>query len=408
MALPRYPMHLMRLGRPKILSVLQSAAFAADCFCAFALAPKPYGQASQAKPFCLAKPIGAKVVWNPQPTYTYTVLFQGLKPMKYPIFLTTICAGVLAIGGCTQRTSFDYYLRSQLEAQRGHMDAAMAALSVAIEKNPELGLAYVSRGEIYKSRGNYVDAARDFEKATKIEPYNFDAHFQLGLMYQYLKRFNDAIGAYQKAVGIRPLDPDANMNLALTYSQVGDAQKGLPYAQHAVENAPGSATAHANLGTLYGLLGYSALAIAEFKKSIELDSKQPEVYVNLGEEYLRLGKWEQARQVLEDGKEFGPGPAVSERLGLAYYKLGNLDKAADAYQDALRQAPSYYQAMNGLGVVHMTRSLQTSPADVAQAQEALDQWNKSLQAEPNQPVIRQLVTRFGGPTTTPAATQHAS
>jgi len=302
--------------------------------------------------------------------------------------------GLLAAAGCSQKTSFDYYLQSQLESQRGNMDAALLALSLAIEKNPELGLAYVSRGELYKARGDYAQAAADFEKATKVEPYNFRAHYQLGVVYQYLKRFAEAIVAYTRAVEIRPLDPEANMNLALTYSQIGEPAKGLGYAQHAVEGAPGSATMHANLGTLYAVLGSDDLAVDELKRSIELNSKQPEVYVNLAEIYLKQSRWEQAREVLETGKAFGPGAAVSERLGLCYYKLAQLDKATDNYVDALRQNPSYYQALNGLGVVHMTRSLQSSPADVAQAQEAILLWNKSLKVDPAQPVIRGLLERF--------------
>ncbi len=330
--------------------------------------------------------------------------------MKYPGLIITAAFCTLLATGCAQKTSFDYYLKSQLETQRGHIDAAMAALSVAIEKNPDMGLAYMSRGELFKAKGDYAKAATDFEKTTRIEPYNFNAHYQLGLMYQYLKRFTDAITAYQKAVDIRPLDPDANMNLALTYTQVGDPQKGLPFARQAVEAAPESATAHANLGTLYAMLGQADLAINEFKRSIELNARQPEVYVNLAEEFIKMGKWEQAHQVLEDAKALAPSPAVSERLGLCYYKLGNLDKAALNYEDSLRQNPSYYQAMNGLGVVHMTHSLRRSPADINQARDALLFWNKSLQVEPNQPVIRQLVERFSGTPVDGAATQnnHAS
>jgi tetratricopeptide (TPR) repeat protein len=316
--------------------------------------------------------------------------------MKYSIIASSALVAVVAIGGCAQKTSFDYYLQSQLESQRGNMDAAMAALSVAIEKNPDLGLAYVSRGQLLKAKGDYAEAAQDFEKATKLEPYNFNAHYQLGLMYQYLKRFEDAIAAYQKAVEIRPLDPDANMNLALTYSEIGDPKRGLPYAQKAVDGAPDSATTHANLGTLYGIVDYEDLAIDEFKKSIELNSKQPQVYVNLAAEYIKQLKWEQARQVLEDGKEFGPSPTVSERLALCYYKIGKLDKAAENYEDSLRQNPTYYQAMNGLGAVHMLRSLQSAPADIDQAHEALDLWNKSLKVEPDQPNIRQLIGQYGG------------
>ncbi len=54
----------------------------------------------------------------------------------------------------------------------------------------------------------------------------------------------------------------------------------------------------------------------------------------------------------------------------------------------------------------MTQSLHRSPADVDQAREAIDYWNKSLQVEPNQPVIKQLVERFSGAPTRKIITLH--
>ncbi len=142
--------------------------------------------------------------------------------------------------------------------------------------------------------------------------------------------------------------PSANMNLALTYTQIGDPQKDC-LMRGFVEGAPGSTTAHANLGTLYAMLGYSDLAIGEFKKSIELNAKQPEVYVSLAEEFIKLNKWEQAREVLEDAKEFAPSPAVSERLGLCYYKLGKLDKATLNYEDSLQQESQLFPGYEWTG-----------------------------------------------------------
>ena len=310
-----------------------------------------------------------------------------------------------ATAGCSfhilpqPKSTTDLYLEGQLEAERGNYDAAMSSLSKAIEKNPQMSLAYVARGGLYKEKGEYTKAAQDFKQASVLEPFDFNAHYQLGLMYQFLQKFADAIVAYQRAVEIRPLDPEANMNLAMTYTEMGQPLRGLPYAQRAVQGSddtPGSATSYANLGILYAQLGKDDAAIDALKKSIELNSRQPEIYLNLGQEYIKAGKYPQAKNVLETARDLAPSAAISERLGLAYYKLRDLQKAREAFTDSIHQDPQYFPALNGLGVVAMTTSQMTSPPDLDAAREALAYWDRSLKINPQQPAIQMLVNKYTG------------
>jgi tetratricopeptide (TPR) repeat protein len=306
-----------------------------------------------------------------------------------------------ALSGCIAQPGslgggVDLYLKGQLQAESGQLDDALRSLSGAIDKNPHLGLAYVARGDVYKKKGDYEKAATDFQRATVLEPFNFNANYQLGLMCQYLKRLADAVTAYQKAVEIRPLDPQANMNLAMVYTEMGQPLRGLPYAQRAVQGNSESATTNANLGILYAQLGYSQFAIDALKRSIELNSRQPEVYINLAQEYIKTGKFDQAKNVLETARDIAPSPLVSERLGLAYYKLKDFTKAREAFFDSLRQDADYIAALNGLGVVAMTQSLALKPPDIDAAREALGYWDRSLKINPDQTVIKQLVNKYTG------------
>jgi tetratricopeptide (TPR) repeat protein len=309
-------------------------------------------------------------------------------------------AGALGFGliGCvdTRKSAVDQLIQAELYKDQGQKEMALATLASVIEKNPKLALAYESRAKLLQEMGNYAGAADDYEKAAKLEPYNFNTHYQLGLMYQTLKKFGDSIRAYKKAVEIRPMDPEANMNLAIVYSQNGQPMDGVKYAQAAVSGGQDNAAAHANLGAIYAQLGHSDLAIDEYKRAIELDPKLSGVYLNLANEYLKQSKWEQGRQVLEEARALANSATVSERLGYAYYKLGRYDNAQQAYQDSVSVNPSYYQAMNGLGVIAMTKALTSNPANVELAKEALNQWHKSLRVEPNQPAIEKLIKKYSG------------
>jgi tetratricopeptide (TPR) repeat protein len=129
---------------------------------------------------------------------------------------------------------------------------------------------------------------------------------------------------------------------------------------------------------------------------VELNSRQPEVYLNLGQEYIKTGKYTQAKNVLETARDLSPSAAISERLGLAYYKLHDFAKSHDAFNDSVHQNPQYFPALNGLGVVAMTISQMTSPPDLDAGREALAYWDRSLKINPDQPAIQQLVNKYTG------------
>ena len=345
------------------------------------------------------------MTWRPAFSRRISLRHFSAAALLLPVFF----AGCATSGGSSAfgpgapgaGSPLDLYLNGELQVEKGQLDLAIASLSDAIAKNPHMDLAYQARGEVYKQKGAYESAALDFKHVTEAEPYNFKATYELGLMYQYLKRFGEAVAAYQHAVEMRPLDKSANMNLALVYTQMGEPLRGLPYAQRAASSGD-DAAAEANLGTLYSQSGYSSLAIAAYKKSIELDGRQPQVYTNLAQEYLQAGEYALARNTLETASNIAPSPAVSERLGLTYYKLKDYPKARHAFEDALRQNASYFQALNGLGVLSMTQSLGATPADLEAARQALAFWNHSLQIQPNQPVIRELIEKYTGTAQSPA------
>jgi tetratricopeptide (TPR) repeat protein len=306
------------------------------------------------------------------------------------------CAVVVLVAlfaGCeAQPSPVDLYMKGESAAESGQLDLALLSLSQAIDKNPSLGLAFIARGDVYKQKGDYKKAAADFQKAAVLEPFNFNANYELGLMWQFLDRFADAVGSYQKAVEIRPLDPQANMNLAIVYTQMGEPLRGLPYAERAVQGAKDAATTN-NIGVIYDRMGYTDMAIASLKRSIELNGRSPEIYLNLYQEYMKAGKTDQARNVLETAQELAPSPAVSERLGFTYFKSNDFNRAREAYHDALRQNPDYVQALNGLGVVALTQYRLSSPPNPDLRQEAMGYWDRSLKINPDQAAIKELVAK---------------
>ncbi len=76
-------------------------------------------------------------------------------------------------------------------------------------------------------------------------------------------------------------------------------------------------------------------------------------FVNLGMIYLKKGRYEDARQALEQATTIKPGDAVAQtHLGIAYRHLGEFDKAAQSYQQALSANPKYANAYLNAGILY--------------------------------------------------------
>jgi protein O-GlcNAc transferase len=306
----------------------------------------------------------------------------------------------LSLAGCTQhRLAERFYVQGQLAAEQGQTDKAIADLTAAINYNPDMVLAYEERGDLYQDRGRLHDALADYSKASYLNPNSFHSWYELGVVNQELQQFEDAITAYQRALELQPESSIVAMNLAITYAQEGKPDFGIIYGRRAIENAQNSFDAWTNLGVIYSLLAaknadYRAQAIKCFKESLELQPRQPAVYLNLAQVYLDGDDFEQAQAVLQTAQRLAPSPLVSERLGYCLYRLGQFDEVTDAYHDSLKMDPDYVAALNGLGVVDMSQVLNGAAHSDELRQGALAQWKKSLNINPDQPLIQKLVQRF--------------
>jgi len=69
------------------------------------------------------------------------------------------------------------------------------------------------------------------------------------------------------------------------------------------------------------------------------DQALSDQYLNSGMESLRLGHAGAAVQALLDSVRLAPGADNTKALGTAYYQLGNLPKAAWAYEQSLQWRP---------------------------------------------------------------------
>lgn len=287
-------------------------------------------------------------------------------------------------------------VRAESQRRQGNLDEALIEFERVIETNPLMTVAYMGAGDIYREQGNFDTAERRYGTAARIEPQNFDAQYYHGFALQMLNRFQDAIRAYLRALAIRPNDFDANLNLAASYLELGEPIQSLAYAQRSVALRADSGPAHANLAAVYAALDRHAQAVIEYQQAADLMLLGPELLLNMADSLGYLERYGEMASTLDQLLRIEASPAAWERMGKAMFKLGNYDRALEAFNRAVELDAAYYPAHNGVGVCLLNQYLWSEQEDQRARNTAVSALRRSLQIEPSQPRILELVRRYGG------------
>lgn len=332
-------------------------------------------------------------------------------------------AGVLlmaaAICGCQDTTepdlqaaAVDYYVRGRGLADQGRLDEALRELAQAIDSDPNLSSAHAAMGDIYRRTAQPELAEVAYERACRTNPYSFRYHYNLGVVRQQLAsaaqtvealqaQLTSAVEVYLRAITLKPDDFDANLNLSVCYYQLRQYEKAEQYCRGAIGIDAQNPHVWTNLGAILNQRNQPMEAISAYRTSLELNVNQPRVLVNLGSSYIQMQQWAQAIHVYEMAAEMDPNSATPlERLGYCYFYQGDYARAEQYYQDALTLEPGFAEAHRGLGIVYMTRFL-LDGSNTDLRDRALAAWNRSLELNPSQPRLQELLLKYTPSTNRP-------
>jgi tetratricopeptide (TPR) repeat protein len=104
-------------------------------------------------------------------------------------------------------------------------EAAIAACSELIDKDPNDGAAYLNRGKAYFDKADNARAIADFSEAIAIDPTDAKAYFNRGNVYLKMDKGTDAAADFQQAL---TLDPDYADAKAALEKATADLKGGSP------------------------------------------------------------------------------------------------------------------------------------------------------------------------------------
>jgi tetratricopeptide (TPR) repeat protein len=211
---------------------------------------------------------------------------------------------------------------------------------------------FFERAVHYLDRHDLKNAVKHFRKAVQYEPDNPVNHANLAGVLSELGDFQESNRILHKI--LTDIDPgmvECYFYMANNYANLGDFERAEEYAARYLElekDGEYAADAQEMLQILVQEFG-GGKVLQERKQKQEREAREQDVARRLLEE----GKFLEASHVLERAIEQQPeSMAPRNNLSLAYYYLGELDKAVEIAEDVLRKDTSNVHALCNLAVFY--------------------------------------------------------
>lgn len=164
-----------------------------------------------------------------------------------------------------------------------------------LDKSPNNVRAYNELGAIFRDEGKYAQAMEQFEKALKINKNYGVTYYNIGYIQHKLGAYENALAYFQEALRFQ-LNAQLHMDI------------------------------YTSIGITYSEMGNDTDAVQAFKKAVEILPGSIIPYNNLGRQYIKMGKFDQAIEILEKGLRIREEPHLRSNLSVAFDKKKGRNK----------------------------------------------------------------------------------
>jgi tetratricopeptide (TPR) repeat protein len=294
-------------------------------------------------------------------------LIRGRENPMSPATLGQLAFFTLALRllGCAStpplpRQAIELNQQGVASLERGDLELADTRFSLALEYSPRFVDAWTNLGLVELQRGNFRRADQLLSRARRLNPDLPQPHHGLGLLEERRGRLRDAMENYREAL----------------------------------EVDPGFLASRLNLTRLLFLVGEVEQARIEARKAVESGSESPAPLSAMTEILLRLGRLDEADQVLTEGRaRFPDDPELT--IQEARRRLRTLDFEGAL---ALLTPLTGRRDETGANALAWVATLELARHDLARARAAA---TRALALVPDLPlathVLARVTTELGAP-----------
>ncbi len=200
-----------------------------------------------------------------------------------------------------------YYDRS-----KENLDQALIASQKALELDPELAEAHVSRAHAVSQNMEYEEAEKEFETAIRLNPKLFDAYYLYGRTLRVQGKHKQAARQFEQASQVRPEDFQAPTFLVTAYEDLNLEKEAREANSRAVEVFKKHLELNPDDSRALTLGAYAFFksndeetAVELMERSVSLDPEETMVLYNAACFYSILGKVEEALDYFEKAIDSG-------------------------------------------------------------------------------------------------------
>jgi arylsulfatase A-like enzyme/tetratricopeptide (TPR) repeat protein len=234
--------------------------------------------------------------------------------------------------------SFDaHYGLGVARKMLGRADAAIEALSKAVEIDPRNTKSYLRLSEVDR------DAAEGWLRrgiAVHKDRVLVDRLAEVLLQSSEPAKRAEARSLLEGLAAKSPHDALAAYNLGQLLLVEGQSERALTALERASALAPSDPDIHQALGSALGLSGRREEAVESFRRAVELAPCFAAAHANLGAAYAELNRLPEAAAALEKAVSCDPQYAAGfKNLAAIRYQMGNLEGAITAMREAVKASP---------------------------------------------------------------------
>jgi tetratricopeptide (TPR) repeat protein len=338
---------------------------------------------------------------------------------------TTTASASYGGSNAQPKTAGAFLDRGILFATRGDFDLAIADFTEAVKLDDNLASAYFQRGKAYFARQSRLYTAitedfdydylisrrkktadddlaiKDFSRAIQLQPDNPVVYFWRSQVYIDICEDDKAFADSNQAIRLDPNYAMAYRNRGNVYSYKGDKDRAIADYTQAIQIEPNRDIAYNNRAITYSDKGEYDKALADYNQAIRLEPSNAHTYSNRGTVYAKKGDYDRAIADYNQAIKLDPNYALAYiNRGIAYLNKGDNDRAIADYNQAVKLDPNYALAYINRGIAYYNKG---------DYDRAITDYTEAIRLNPNDAVtyIRRGIAHYDKEESESAIPDHA-
>lgn len=244
-----------------------------------------------------------------------------------------------------------YNLNALLDAatqhiEKGAVDDAQELCRQALSRAPRNMRALKTHGLCQIAAGDLDAAMKSFELVLQLDPDDATACHNLALAQHAQGLFDQAELNFERALSLDPQNPTFHEAVAGVLALRGLIEDAMRHLLIALELKPEDPGILANIGSVLSQIGAQYDAVSHYERALEKQPENGPVTMQLAQIFHDLGDHEKGLALTEALYLKRPrDPVVLSAFAHSLAMLGELDRAADLIDKALKIAPDTANAL---------------------------------------------------------------